>query len=64
MIKILTMTVVPCVGHTGQRNLIAYICLADALDRNREVVIFFLDTGSTRVRGGGGGCAVCVSYIT
>lgn len=36
---ILTMTVAPCVGHTGQRNLIAYIGLDDALDRNREVVI-------------------------
>lgn len=34
------MTVVPRVGQTGQHDLIAYIWLADALDRNREAVIF------------------------
>lgn len=41
-----------CVGHTGQRDLIAYICLADALDRNREAVIFRIQ-GQPVWRGGG-----------
>lgn len=54
------MTVVPRVGHTGQHDLIAYICLADALDRNREAVIL-----GYRVNPYGGGvvmCNVCVLY--
>lgn len=42
------MTVIPCVGHSGQHDLIAYICLADALDRNGEALIF-RDTGSAHV---------------
>lgn len=46
------MMLVPSVGHTGHRNLIAYICLADALDRNGEVMIFW-------GWGGGGECRVC-----
>lgn len=50
---------VPSVGHTGHRNLIAYICLADALDRNGEVMIFWGWGGGVNVE-----CAVCVSYIT
>lgn len=35
------MTLIPSVGHAGHRNLIAYICLADALDRNGKVMIFW-----------------------
>lgn len=61
------MTVVPCMGHTGQHDLIAYICLADALDRNREAVIFRIQGQPVCVcQGVGGGreCAMCVSYIT
>lgn len=63
---ILTMTVAPCVGHTGRRNLIAYIGLDDALDRNREaVIVFFFDTGSTCLEGGVRALqCVCVSLIS
>ena len=53
-------------GHTGRRDLIAYICLPDALDRNRKAVIFRM-RGQPVLGGGGPGSlegVQCVCLIS
>lgn len=60
-IKTATLTVVPQRGSRRPgRNLIAYICLADALDRNGEVMIFWGEGACVCW----GRCGVCVCLIS